>query len=196
MTELILGSNSPRRRDILKFFSIPFQQISPEFDETQVLFHKDPIAFVSEVAQRKALCLRERFPSQPILTADTIVFRNGKLFTKPESLEEAFTMLHELSGKEHSVFTGVCATKGSQQYTEVEHSQVYFHELSDHQIRLYHQLFNPLDKAGAYAIQSGGSIIVKRIEGCYYNIMGLPLNTTRHLLSKIGIDLWNYLKSS
>ena len=195
MTELILGSGSPRRREILNFFSVPFTQVSPDFDETQVLFHGDPAAFCCETAQRKALCLLEKYPKHAILTADTIVYQNKRLYLKPETLEEARLMLAELSGKKHSVFTGVCVLKGGECHLEAEESTVWFHELTDHQIRLYHEQYNPLDKAGGYAIQRGGSVIVKRIEGCYYNVMGLPLATTRRLLALVGIDLWNYLKS-
>jgi septum formation protein len=193
--EIILGSNSPRRREILNFFSIPFQQASPDFDETQVVFQGDPAAFAKEVAHRKALCLVNRYPNQVILTADTIVYRNKKLFLKPETLEEAHAMLRELSGKEHQVFTGVCVAKGPESFIDADESRVAFHELTEAQIRNYHTYFLPLDKAGGYAIQKGGSLIVKRIEGCYDNIMGLPINTVRRLLLKAGIDLWDYLKS-
>lgn len=193
--EIILGSQSPRRREILGFFSIPFRQVNPDFDEAQILFHGDPRAFVREVAKRKALCLSERFPEDVILTADTTVYRNERLFMKPESLEEAHGMIRELSGKEHKVYTGVCVAKGSEFFVEDEESTVEFHELTDSQIHTYHKFFFPLDKAGGYAIQKSGSLIVKRIEGCYYNIMGLPIHTARRLLLKVGIDLWDYLKS-
>ena len=114
---------------------------------------------------------------------------------KPESMEEAHGMLAELAGKEHQVYTGVCVSLGSEQWIDSEMSAVHFHELTDTQIRAYHSHIPPLDKAGGYAIQKGGSLIVKRIEGCYYNIMGLPLQTTRRLLLKAGIDLWDYLRS-
>ncbi|MBX9744336.1 MAG: Maf family protein [Chlamydiales bacterium] len=193
--EIILGSGSPRRREILQFFSLPFQQINPEFDETQVLFQNNPREFVKEISQRKALSLRKRFPNSIILTADTTVFREGRLFQKPETLEEAACMLSELSGKEHQVFTGVTVCQGHELFSDVEESIVHFHSLSPDQIQIYHRHFLPLDKAGGYAIQKAGSIIVKRIKGCYYNIMGLPLQTTRQLLLYVGVDLWNYLKS-
>lgn len=194
MKNLILGSQSPRRRDILQMFSIPFEQVTPDFDETQVPFHGDPISFACMVAERKAINLQDRFPERIILTADTIVFRDSELYMKPESIEEAFSMLSELSGKEHIVYTGVCVAKDGKRFCEAEATRVLFHELTEAQIRTYHHSFNPLDKAGAYAIQGAGSVIVKRIEGCYYNIMGLPLTTTRLLLAKVGIDLWDYLK--
>jgi len=193
--ELILGSQSPRRREILNFFSIPFKQVSPDFDETQVVFKGDPSAFVCEVAMRKAQCLTPRFPGNVILTADTTVFMHNRIFMKPETMEEAHAMLRELSGKEHKVYTGVCVGKDSHYFIEADESVVEFYELTDAQIRTYHQFFFPLDKAGGYAIQKSGSLIVKRIEGCYYNIMGLPIRTVRRLLLKAGIDLWDYLKS-
>jgi len=193
--ELILGSNSPRRREILNFFSIPFKQESPDFDEAQVIFQDDPAAFAAEVAHRKALCLTEKFPNDVILTADTIVYRQNRLFLKPETMEEAHGMLRELSGKDHQVFTGVCVAKKNDCFIDAEETRVFFHDLTEPQIRSYHNHFLPLDKAGGYAIQKGGSLIVKRIEGCYYNIMGLPIHTVRRLLLKAGIDLWDYLKS-
>lgn len=193
--KLILGSTSPRRREILNFFSIPFTQVSPDFDEAQVLFKGDPAAFVMEVARQKALCLTERYPSDIILTADTTVYRQNRVFMKPETMEEAHGMLRELCGHEHQVFTGVCVIKGKDCFLDVGETKVLFHNLTDNQIHNYHAHFLPLDKAGGYAIQKGGSLIVKRIEGCYYNIMGLPINTVRQLLLKAGIDLWDHLKS-
>jgi septum formation protein len=193
--EIILGSNSPRRREILNFFSLPFRQIASDFDEAQLPFRGDAAAYARQMAERKASALRERFPTDVILTADTVVSLPGRIFNKPESLQEAHAMLSELSGKEHSVFTGVCVAAGPEQFSEAEMSLVEFHQLSDSQIRAYHRHFSPLDKAGAYAIQKAGSLIVKRIEGCYYNIMGLPLQTVHRLLLKAGIDLWDYLKS-
>jgi septum formation protein len=192
---LILGSQSPRRKEILSFFSIPFKQVSPDFDETQVTFQGDPAAFASEVARRKALALADRFPNDIILTADTVVFRQNRLFLKPETPEEARGMLKELSGKEHEVYTGVCVLKEGKPFIRAEKSVVQFNELTDAQIHTYHTFFSPLDKAGGYAIQKAGSLIVKRIEGCYYNIMGLPIQTVRALLLNAGMDLWDHLKS-
>lgn len=194
--ELILGSSSPRRREILNFFSVPFRQADPTFDEAQVTFENDPSAFTIEIAHRKALSLIEHYPEDIILTADTVVYRKGRIFLKPESLEEAHAMLYELSHKEHEVYTAVCVAKKNQCFLDVEKSVVLFNELTETQIRSYLNTFAPLDKAGGYAIQKGGSLIVKRIEGCYYNIMGLPIQTVHRLLLKAGIDLWDYLKSS
>lgn len=192
---LILGSCSPRRREILNFFSVPFKQVDSNFDESEVIFQKDPALFAKQVATRKAESLFERFPDEVILTADTVVYQGGRIFLKPQSIEEAHGMLRELSGKEHKVYTGVCVSKKNRSFSDAEETRVFFHELTEAQIRAYHNHFLPLDKAGGYAIQKGGSLIVKRIEGCYYNIMGLPIHTVRRLLLKAGIDLWDYLKS-
>jgi septum formation protein len=193
--ELILGTGSRRRREILDMFSIPFQQVSSDFDETQVVFQGGPAAFVKKIACRKAEALQDRFPDAIILTADTTVYRAGRLFEKPATMEEAFTMLREHSGKVQQVFTGVAVSHKKKLYSEVEATTVHFCELTDSEIDAYLKVFYPLDKAGGYTVQNGGSLIVKRLEGCYYNVMGLPLQTVRYLLLKTGIDLWDYLKS-
>jgi len=194
--EIILGSQSPRRKEILEFFSLPFNQIHSDFDEEQVLFLGDPATFVKQVALEKAKALAERHPEAVILTADTVVYLNGRLFLKPATMHEAYLMLRELSGKEHQVFTGVCISHQNKEFIDVEKSRVEFCELTDSEIHAYAESFFPLDKAGGYAIQKGGCLIVKRIEGCYYNIMGLPLQKVRRLLLNIGIDLWDYFKSA
>lgn len=193
--ELILGSQSPRRKEILQFFSLPFRQVSSDFDEAQVVFKGDPAAFVKEIARRKAQALHDQFPDAIILTADTTVYRDGRLFEKPATMQEAHLMLRELSGKEHQVFTGVAVSQKKNILVEAEKTTVQFCELTDPEIHTYAKTFHSLDKAGGYAIQKGGTLIVKRIEGCYYNVMGLPLQTVRHLLLKAGIDLWDFLKS-
>ncbi len=193
--EILLGSASPRRREILNFFSLPFRQVSSDFDESLVLFEGDPAEYAREIAKRKAMALVEKYPKEIILTADTVVHRQGRLFLKPETMEEAYAMLRELSGKEHQVYTGVCVATSGKLFSEAELARVHFCELTEPEIRAYAKVFHPLDKAGGYAIQQAGSLIVKRIEGCYYNVMGLPLQTLRRLLLKAGIDLWDFFKS-
>lgn len=193
---IILGSQSPRRREILSFFSIPFRQISSDFDEDSIPFKGDPRAFVQKIAQEKANKLLKQYPNEIILTADTTVALDGRLFQKPASLSEAKEMLLTLSGQTHQVFSGVCVTTGASSWVESETSQVELHKLTENQIDTYHKTIFPLDKAGGYAIQQNGSIIVKRIEGCYYNIMGLPLATLRRLLLHVGIDLWNHFSKA
>jgi len=191
--KIILGSNSPRRREILSFFTLPFEQVSPEFDESTLPFRGDPEAFVMEMAEKKALSLASRY-KEPILTADTIVFSRKKLYMKPESEEEAFQMLQELSANSAQVFTGVCVHFGQKTLVKAAETQILFHTLTEKQIRHYQSLFDWRDRSGGFYAQKGGSIIIRQIKGDFYNIMGLPITTTRELLSQIGIDLWNYLK--
>jgi septum formation protein len=192
---LILGSGSPRRKEILEFFSVPFKQITSDYDEEALVFNGDPKAYAKDIAKGKAESLAKLYPSDIILTADTVVYCDGKLFLKPKTMQQAHQMLRDLSGKKHQVYTGVCVFGGNKEFIDVEESSVEFCELTDSEIVKYADAFAPLDKAGGYAIQKGGSLIVKRIEGCYYNIMGLPLQKVRRLLLNVGIDLWDYFKS-
>jgi septum formation protein len=174
---LILGSQSPRRREILEFFSLPFEQVPSYFAEELVPYDGDPIGYAKILSQGKAHSLKIRYPKTLILTADTVVYKEGKIYGKPASLDEAFQILYE-----------------NREYSECEETKVLFHELSESQIRSYHHSFQVTDKAGGYGIQKAGHLIVKRMEGCFYNVMGLPLNALKNCLEKVGIDLWHYLK--
>jgi septum formation protein len=192
---LILGSQSPRRREILSFFSLPFEQVSAHFDEESVPFEGDPVKYAKTLSEGKANSLMNRFPNAVILTADTVVFKEGKIFNKPANEEENFAILQELNGSWHSVFTSITTTYDSLKITECDETRVQFHKLNETQLQSYHKAFQGNDKAGGYGIQEAGSIIVKRIEGCFYNVMGLPLNALQKVLKPVGIDLWQYLPS-
>lgn len=191
---LILGSQSPRRREILGFFTYPFEQFSPHFAEELIPFEGDPVAYANTLSQGKAASLADRFEKAVILTADTVVFTAGKIFNKPSTDEEALEMLKQLNGSWHSVFTSVTARRGHESHTLAEETRVLFHRLSEEELKRYHLAFHGLDKAGGYGIQMAGSLIVNRMEGCFYNVMGLPLSATRMVLKEAGIDLWRYLK--
>lgn len=191
---IILGSQSPRRKEILGFFSLPFEQIKPDFDEEKIEFQGDAIAYAQTLSEGKAAAIAQKHHQAIIITADTVVFCRGKIYNKPADDKEAFHMLSELVGNWHSVFTSLTVRTDADQYSKVEETRVLFHPLSAQQIRLYHTAFNSTDKAGGYGIQMAGSLIVERMEGCFYNVMGLPINALKELLLKIGIDLWDYLK--
>ena len=191
---LILGSHSPRRKEILQFFSIPFTQIASEFDESTVPFSGDPRDYVKTLSQKKAETLHIDYADRTILTADTVVFCDGKIYNKPESKEEATQFLQELSNRWHSVFTAITLYHKQKIDTEVEETQILFHPLTTDQIHKYLKHVNYLDKAGSYAIQQGGSILIDRMQGCYYNVMGLPIGSLKRLLLLADIDLWDYLK--
>jgi len=192
--QLILGSQSPRRKEILEFFSLPFKQVPSHFEEDGFPFKEDPATYALELSEQKALLLVQQFPKNLILTADTVVFCEGKIYNKPKDEDEAFQFLSELSGKWHSVYTGMTIIQGAKKFHECEETKILLHSLTERQIRLYHQHLFFSDKAGGYAIQEAGALIVSRIDGCYYNVMGLPLNALKKLLLKMGIDLWDYLK--
>lgn len=193
--EIVLGSASPRRREILEFFHLPFRQEESHFDEHSISHQVGPEHYVCEVARGKARSLAQRFPSSCILTADTEVYRAGKIYGKPSSHSEAMEMLEELSGHWHSVYTGVTLLRGKEEHVGVEETRVLFHPTTPQQRERYLAAIPAFDKAGGYAVQGTGSIIIQRIEGCYYNVMGLPIHMVQKLLKKMGVDLWDFLGS-
>jgi septum formation protein len=190
---LILGSQSPRRKEILSYFSIPFQQATSAFDENSVLFHGQPEAYACAIAKGKADALHAKYPDKVILTADTVVFCKGKIYGKPNNESEAYQFFSELVGTWHTVFTGVVVRYEDKEYIKGEATRVLFNDLTPDQIKHYLSRVEWADKAGGYAIQAVGGLIVSRIDGCYYNVMGLPINTVHTLLNQVGINLWNYI---
>lgn len=194
MAPLILGSKSPRRKEILSYFALPFEQVESGFPEESLNFEGDPALYACQLSQAKSEALFSRFPTHIILTADTVVYKEGKLYGKPENKEEAIQFLSELSGSWHSVYTALSIRQGEHEFHQAEETRVLFRLLTNQQIALYQEAIDWHDKAGGYAIQESGALIVERVEGCYYNVMGLPIGTLAHLLQKININLWNYLK--
>ena len=119
---------------------------------------------------------------------------DGKIYNKPLNEAEAFNMLSALSSKWHSVYTALTLYSDGRTWTAYEETKVLFNDLSAAEIRYYHKKLDWSDKAAGYAIQEGFGLAIKKIDGCYYNVMGLPVNCVRALLLNIGIDLWDYLK--
>jgi septum formation protein len=191
---IILGSQSPRRKEILNYFSLPFRQVPSSFDEEALKFNGDPHVYANTLSKGKADTLFLSFPNEIILTADTIVYRQGKVYGKPKDEEEAFLNFKELAGHWHSVYTSLTVRHQDKEWQMIEETRVLFNPLTDEQIRIYYQKMPYHDKAGGYTIQEGGCLIIKRIEGSYDNVMGLPINALRQILSYVGIDLWAYLK--
>ena len=173
--ELILASKSPRRTEILKFASVP-HLIKPSTVE-EFPMEGSPEEIVQHWAKAKALDVTGKFPDRPVLGADTMVFQNSKLLGKPKDKNEAFQMLTSLSGEWHTVFGGVALFWQSRNISFVfaEPTRVKFREISSEEIRAYIATGEPMDKAGSYGIQGQGSVLVERIEGCYFNVMGLPI---------------------
>jgi septum formation protein len=192
--ELILGSTSARRKEILSYFSHPFTIASPTFDESQVPFMGDPGAYVTTLAIEKAHSLKPLFPKATIITCDTIVYIDGKVLGKPKDKKHMEEMLSLLSGKWHSVFTAVAVTNFHAMISDYEETRVQTNSFSKEEIRKYINGHLLHDKAGAYAIQESGGLLVRQIQGCYYNVLGLPINTLRKLLQQVGIDLLDHLQ--
>lgn len=194
MNRLILGSRSPRRKETLNYFSLPFEQISSSFQEESVPFSGDPGQYVIDIAEGKAKDLLAKFPDRLILTADTIVFQEGKIFGIPKDEKQALETLLSLEGSWHEVYSGVTLCNADRCDSLFEKTSVLLNTLSQTEIESYlsHKIWT--DKAGGYAIQKSGGLLVNQIVGCFYNVMGFPINAIQKLLLKNGIDLWDYVK--
>ncbi len=174
---LILASKSPRRSQLLREAGFEFSVISLDVDED---FPPEmPVEAVAEyLARRKALVantfIQER---EIILSADSVVILDGRIYNKPADYDEAFAMIRQLSGRQHSVITGVCLLGAEQERSFSDRSEVFFDALSDNEIDYYIRTCRPFDKAGAYGVQEWiGLCKIRRIEGSYANVMGLPVH--------------------
>lgn len=186
MKRFIAASNSPRRRELLTLAGYRFEVVPSDADET-LENSTNAEAAVHELAKRKALFVSAKNKGAVVLGCDTVVALDGTILGKPESDEEAFAMLKSLSGREHEVYTGVYITDGEKSESFVSCTKVEFYPLSDETIRSYIATNEPRDKAGAYGIQGLGSMLVKRIDGDYFTVMGLPLNECSRTLALFGI---------
>ena len=173
MKNLILASASPRRRELLSLFGIPFTVRVADIDEAMDPT-KSPCDEVARVSCRKALAM-ERGPEDVVVAADTIVVCAGRVLGKPHSREEAVAMLQLLSGREHQVMTGCTVLCGDRRETFTEVTDLTFRPLSEAEIQRYVASGEPMDKAGAYGIQGGAALFCPGIRGDYYNVMGLPV---------------------
>jgi septum formation protein len=180
---LVLASTSPRRRDLLRQMGRSFQMVASAIPELQHQ-HLSPHEICQLNAYRKARVVAKQHPDSLVLGADTLVSLDGRLFGKPASLSEAAEMLAQLQGKPHEVVTGICLVhlRAHRQRTFAESTEVSFRSLNTGQIQAYLELIDPLDKAGAYAIQDHGELVVERIDGSFSNVVGLPVERLEHEL--------------
>ena len=173
---VILASSSPRRSELLRGLGVEFSVIPSDADEV----HNEQMT-ATEISQlnayRKARAVAKKHPDALVLGADTLVYLDTKLFGKPRNLDDAYRMLKQLQGKTHQVVTGVCLLhlRGHRQKIFAESTQVRFRPLGVKEIRDYVKQINPLDKAGAYAIQEHGEKLVESISGSMTNVIGLPV---------------------
>ncbi len=187
--ELILASQSPRRRELLGQMGLrDFKIISPDIDERM-----DPALSPAELvrslsAQKAAAVAAQAAPGALIVAADTVVALDGAVLGKPADARDAFRMLTALSGRRHEVYTGVTVRRGADAVTEHEVTSVSFRPLTPAEIEAYIATGEPMDKAGAYGIQGYGALLAEGVFGDYFNVMGLPVNRLRAILARFGVD--------
>ncbi|HYP16791.1 MAG TPA: nucleoside triphosphate pyrophosphatase [Opitutus sp.] len=185
---LILASASPRRRELLARLGVAFEVVVADVTEHEDE-NSDPRAMVTHNAALKAEWVAARHPEAWVLGADTTVFLDSRVLNKPRDLDEARAMLRRLAGRTHTVFTGVALRRSSTgvRVDEGVTSEVTFKAFDEATIDAYFRVVNPLDKAGAYGIQEGRELIIDRWEGSLTNIMGLPMEVTKQILTRVGL---------
>jgi septum formation protein len=192
MKKIILASASPRRKELLRQLGIEFE-VSPSEVEEDIRGGEDPREHVLRLARLKAREIASAHDGAVVISADTIVVLDNEILGKPEDEKEAFAMLSRLSGREHQVFTGFCVLDPSHGtgHCEAVESKVRFKHLTPEEIRGYIKTGEPMDKAGAYAVQGKGSYMIKEIQGSYTNVVGLPLCELVEVLTRIkAIELY------
>ena len=187
---IVLASGSPRRLELLRMIGIEDFKVIPATCDEIITPGMSPEQTVIDIALRKAenvlsLCHEDDI----IIAADTLVYLDGLPLGKPENTEDAVSMLKALSGEKHTVFTGIALVRGDVQITAAEPTDVYFRELTDIEISDYVNTGEPMDKAGAYAAQGRGAVFIRRIEGEFFNVMGMPLCKLSEMLSDFGCTL-------
>jgi len=186
MRRLILASSSPRRQQLLSEAGIPFIVEAAEIDETP-LGGEGAQQYALRLAQEKAVAVARKFPQDLVLGADTIVIVDNDILGKPAGLEDAARMLRRLSGRMHQVFTAVAlVVPGKSADTRSCTTEVHFRKLGEKEIQKYVAGGEPMDKAGAYAIQGGGAQWITQLEGDYSNVVGLPLTLAVEMLRACG----------
>jgi septum formation protein len=182
---LVLASSSPRRKELLEMIQLPFEILVSAVDES-FDSHLSPKEIVQQLAFQKAKAVLAKAKDACVIGADTVVVYEGTILGKPKDENEAFHMLKMLSGATHEVWTGVAICTEKEQITFAEQTKVTFWDLTDEEIAAYIATKEPLDKAGAYGIQQFGSLFVRKIEGDYFSVVGLPLAKTVRELKKFG----------
>jgi septum formation protein len=188
MQRLILASSSPRRKELLENLHLTFEISSSNVDES---FSPEltPEEAVKELASRKASFVAKKEPNAFVIGSDTVVVHEGDILGKPTDREEALFMLKKLSGKTHSVFTGVSIITPEREIQFYEKTDVVFWELSQEEMDAYINSGEPFDKAGGYGIQGFGSFLVREIKGDYFSVVGLPVARTVRELRRAGYVL-------
>ena len=191
--EIVLASSSPRRKMLLEQIGLRFTVDSAgDTVESNVgEYQKDPVSFVIKVSFLKASTVASRHPDALIIAADTIGYLKDRIIGKPETSEEAIDILRMLSGRCHTVITGltILDTRQKKYVSRSVETEVYFRKLTSEEIEAYVKSGEPMDKAGAYAIQGKGAVFIKKICGDFYNVMGMPLYTLAECLKEFNLQI-------
>jgi septum formation protein len=185
LPKLILASASPRRAEILTAVGWEFEKHTADVDETE-LPNEKPADYVQRLAVEKAAVVAEKYKNQLVLGADTIVVIENQIVAKPKDLADARRMLRILSGNWHDVLTGVAIVKDKEISTGLQRTQVKFAELVEAEIEFLIERGEPLDKAGAYAVQAQAALFIEQIKGDYWNVVGLPVSLVYELVRQIN----------
>ncbi|MCI9122340.1 MAG: septum formation protein Maf [Oscillibacter sp.] len=190
MAQIVLASGSPRRRELLERIGITdFIVRVPEVEESfpQGLTPPEVVAYISREKAEAAAALCG--PEDIVITADTMVFLDQARLGKPRNEAHALEMLTALQGRKHTVCTGVTVRQGQRRFTETESTSVFFRPASETELRNYIATGEPMDKAGAYGVQGRGALLVERLEGDFFNVMGLPVLRLSRMLARFGVTL-------
>ena len=183
LPKLVLASGSPRRAEILESVGWEFTKHVADIDESEREGEK-PGDYVVRLAREKAESVASKYPSEIVLGADTTVLINGKILGKPADLEDARRMLKMLAGNWHEVLTGIAIVQNGETRSAIQRTRVKFAPMSDAEILFLAECGDPLDKAGAYAVQAQAALFIEGIEGDYWNVVGLPISLVYRLLDK------------
>ena len=183
---IVLASGSPRRKELLETLGLDFAVVPAKGEEIAPC-GAGPAETVEALSRAKAEEVAKDFPNALIIAADTVVWADGRILGKPKDETDAKAMLHLLSDNTHEVYTGVTAMYGGRTVVGSECTKVFFRKLSEDEIDRYVQTGEPMDKAGAYGIQGRAALMVRRLEGDYFNVMGLPLCRLGQMLEEIGV---------
>lgn len=184
---VILASSSPRRLQLLQQIGIEAEVRPAAFDELSTGKMADEVVLANAIGKCQAVCAACG-DKVPVIAADTVVVLDGQILGKPKDAADAVRMLTKLSGRTHKVLTGVAVSFQGRQLAEVCGTEVIFRTLTAAEIADYVATGEPLDKAGAYGIQGRGAVFVEKINGCYNNVVGLPLTRLHLMLAKLGVD--------
>lgn len=187
--DIVLASGSPRRRELLETLGLEFSVV-PAKGEEIAPEGAGPAETVTALAEAKAAEVAQGCPGSLVIAADTIVWAEGKILGKPKDEADAKRMLHMLSDNAHEVYTGVAIIYDGKSAVGAEKTKVFFRRLTDAEIDGYVSSGEPMDKAGAYGIQGRAALMVRRLEGDYFNVMGLPLCRLGQMLEEIGVHLF------